>query len=106
MKENEFQNNIIELAQLKGFTVAHFRTVRVQRKDGSVYYCTPVQSQAKGFPDLVLLKEGRMIVAELKSDKGKTSPEQDKWLDLFCTVSETYVWRPKQWDNIVEVLCK
>lgn len=106
MKESEFQDNIIELAQLKGWMVAHFRAVRVQRRDGSVYHCTPVQAQGAGFPDLILLKEGRLIVAELKSDKGKTSPEQDKWLDLFCTVSEAYVWRPKQWDKIVEVLCR
>lgn len=34
----------------------------------------------KGFPDLVLVRAPRLIFAELKSEVGKTTPEQDAWL--------------------------
>jgi hypothetical protein len=51
--EAQFQQQVIDLARLCGYRVAHFRTVRVQRKGGSVYYTTPVQADGAGWPDLV-----------------------------------------------------
>ena len=40
--ESELQDAIIEVAHVLGYRVAHFRGVRIQRRDGSVYYQTPL----------------------------------------------------------------
>jgi len=105
--ENEFQQQVIDLCHLLGWRVAHFRGVRIQRKDGSVYYQTPVQADGKGFVDLVLVnkEKKRVIFSELKTDKGRLSPEQKEWIeDLREAGQEVYIWRPKDWEEIMETL--
>ena len=48
-----------------------------------------------GFPDLVLAHpSGRVIFAELKSDKGKVSPLQSRWLSVLELGAVVWVWRP------------
>jgi hypothetical protein len=62
-----------------------------------------------GFPDLLLLgtgkRSGRMLVVEVKRESGKTTPEQDAWLESFraCGVP-AYVWRPSDYDDAIAVL--
>ena len=105
LPEDAFQQTVIELAQYLGYKVAHFRGVRIQRRDGSVYYQTPVQADGKGFPDLVLTRPGRLIFAELKSDTGKVSPEQQTWLEAVdAGGAEAYTWKPRDWQEIQAVL--
>ncbi len=59
----------------------------------------------KGFPDLVLCRPPRVVYAELKSEKGKVTPEQSAWLeDLRARRQEVYVWRPTDLDQIAAVL--
>jgi len=59
----------------------------------------------KGFPDLVLCRPTRVVYAELKSEKGKVTPEQSAWLeDLRACRQEVYVWRPTDLDQIAAVL--
>lgn len=83
--EAEFTNSVIALAQLRGWKVAHFRPARTIRG-----WRTAVQGDI-GFPDLVLARNGVVIFAELKTDKGKIRPEQEEWHQQIGTV---YVWRP------------
>ena len=105
MKEAEFQQQIIEVAKLRQWKVAHFRGVRIPRRDGSVYYATPVQADGEGWPDLVMLRDGRVIIAEIKSDKGVVSDAQTAWLrEWEMADAEVFIWRPKDWDELVEVL--
>lgn len=58
-----------------------------------------------GFPDLVLARPPRLLFAELKTDRGKTTPDQDRWLELLrgCP-GEVYLWRPAMLDEIAKVL--
>jgi hypothetical protein len=71
----------------------------------------------KGFPDLVLVRGDRLIFAELKSETGKTTPEQDAWLADLRAVRlgaqqyvsqgrelEVYLWRPSEIERIAEIL--
>jgi hypothetical protein len=52
------------------------------------------RSQA-GFPDLVMVRRGRIVWRELKSMKGKVSTDQRKWLDaLEKANADVGVWRP------------
>jgi len=52
-------------------------------------------SQA-GWPDLVILRNGRLLAVELKSQAGRMTKAQTEWLGLLETVPgiDTYVWRP------------
>ena len=58
-----------------------------------------MEGDGKGFPDLVLIKNKRIMFVELKSKNGRTSPEQDSWLHELNDVAEVYVWRPADWES-------
>ena len=105
MRESEWLSTVIDAARLYGWKCAHFRSVRQQRQDGSVYYSTPVQADGEGWPDLVLLRPPRVIAAELKVGRNKPTEAQREWLELMADcVMETYVWRPEDWDEIERTL--
>lgn len=58
-----------------------------------------------GFPDIIATRGDRIVVAELKAERGTVSAAQQGWLDRFSAAGvETFVWRPSDWDAIVEVL--
>jgi len=104
MSESEYQQQIIDLAHSCGWRVAHFRTVRVQRANGSVYYATALAADGAGFPDLVLVRE-RVIYAEIKTNRGVLSEEQKIWRDMLLAAGEEwYVWKPKDFESVMEVL--
>lgn len=61
---------------------------------------------ARGWPDLSLCRPPRLILAELKSDAGKLTAAQERWLDLLgqCPGVEVYLWRPADFETIERVL--
>lgn len=101
MPETQLQTAVIQLARLLGWRSAHFRAAR------TVYgWRTPVQGDGKGFPDTLLLREGRLIVAELKSATGRLTPEQEDWLAAWRAVPgvEVYTWTPDNLEEIAVIL--
>lgn len=106
LSEATFQAAVIGVANHLGWAVAHFRRVRVQRKNGETYYETPVAADGKGFPDLLMVRAMRCLVAELKAGKNKPTPEQAVWIERFRGTLgvEAYVWRPVDWPEILGVL--
>ena len=80
--------------------------LRAARQFGwRTYHTLNSWGSAKGFPDLVLVRGARLIFAELKSDKGKASPEQIDWIDdLSATGAEAYIWRPADYDGVLALL--
>jgi hypothetical protein len=106
MTEAELQANVIELARLLGWLVAHFRSVPVKRGN-RVVHMTPVQADGAGWPDLVLVRD-RLLAVELKQDRRYPSPEQRLWLDALGLAGvETHVWRPAQWlDGTIEAVLR
>ena len=101
INETDWQKTVVALAHANGWKVAHFRGA--WSKDGK-RFVTPVAADGAGFPDLVLAKirngHQTVIFAELKSDKGKISPEQMAWIELLFA----QVWRPSDYEKIVELL--
>ena len=59
-----------------------------------------------GFPDVTIVRESRLIFAELKIGKNKLSYYQKEWLVALKQVSniEVYLWYPADWDNIEKIL--
>lgn len=101
MSEKQFQNQIIQLARMLGYRVAHFRPALRQ----SGMWSTPVAADGSGFPDLVLVGRGRVLFVELKSEKGRLSPAQKTWRDtLIANGADYFCWRPTDYDEIVEIL--
>lgn len=96
MTEAEFQQRVIDTARLYGWRVAHHRPART--KHG---WRTPIQGDP-GFPDLVLAKNGQVIVAELKSNTGSIRDCQEDWLDELGTHGR--VWRPDDWPDVLHEL--
>ncbi|GIV07644.1 MAG: hypothetical protein KatS3mg017_0846 [Fimbriimonadales bacterium] len=99
--EREFQARVIQLARLCGWRVYHSRPAQYR----SGRWATPLQGEA-GLPDLILLRPPRLVFAELKSEKGRVSKEQQAWLDALraCNGVEVYLWRPSDWASIVATL--
>ena len=100
-RERDFQRAVIDLARLTGWRVHHTRPALTRRGR----WLTPIQGDA-GFPDLVLVRAGRVIFAELKRTGGKPTPAQRAWLDALrqCAGVEVYLWTPADWQRIVETL--
>lgn len=97
--EAQWQAHVIQIARLNGW-MAYHPPDNIPGKNGHVQKVTP------GWPDLVLVRDGRMVVAELKTATGKTTAAQDHWLDELSRVPgvETYVWRPGDDDKVLAVL--
>ncbi len=106
--EEVFVAHVVQLAQSNGWHVAHFRPART--KQG----WRTAMTGDKGFPDIVAARDGVHVFAELKTDKGRTSPEQTGWLDALSWNRQSMrtpdweptlvcLWRPSDWEQIVEV---
>lgn len=83
MSEREFQSIVVELAQLHGYELA--------------YHTHDSRRSTPGFPDLVLVstRRARVLFRELKTDKGRVSPDQHTWIDgLTAAGADAGVWRP------------
>lgn len=91
LSERELQAAVIRMAELWDWLVYHVTDVRGKLRSSS----------SPGFPDLVLVGHGRTIFAELKTARGKISPQQKIWLEQLgqCSGVESYVWRPADWKN-------
>jgi VRR-NUC domain len=91
ISEAQFQRQVLDLARILGWAAYH-----------------PMLSKwsERGWPDVCLVKPPRLILAELKRENGKTTPHQDRWLEMLraCPGVETYLWRPSDLDGIARCL--
>ncbi len=97
--EEEWQKQVVDLARLLGYRVAHFRPAKTAKG-----WRTAVSADGAGWPDLVLVRE-RTIFLELKREQGKLSEDQAVWIrSLHAAGAEIYVVRPRHLDYLVQVL--
>jgi len=102
LTEAQWQRQVTQLAELFGWTWAHFRPAMTSKG-----WRTPVSGpMGAGFPDLVLVRGGRLIFAELKRQAAVLSIDQQRVVTALSQVDEisAYVWRPADLDAIVEIL--
>lgn len=70
-----------------------------------VYHTHNSRRSVEGFPDLVLIRPPKIIVAELKVGNKKPTAEQNLWLNLFEEAGvPAYVWTPDDFEEIQRVL--
>jgi hypothetical protein len=90
ISEKDFQADVEQYARSHGWRCYHTRDSR---------------RSVAGFPDLVLLRGGEEVIAELKVGDNRTDAAQDAWLDAFREAGRpTFVWYPRDWKTIEEVL--
>ena len=104
--EAGFLRAVLEAAKLQGWRTAHFRPAKTAKG-----WRTAVQGDGTGWPDLVLCRPPRLIFAELKTDTGKLTEEQEIWLDKLRSCIghdfiEAVVWRPRDWPEIERTLAR
>jgi len=129
ISEKDFAKWLEELLEIYGYKWVHFRPARV-RRGGKEIYETPYTGH-KGFVDYVIAHEEkkRLLFVELKSEEGRVSPEQERWIEVLreCVRQitytpieiakkriagqitlvpsfEVYIWRPSDRDKIEEIL--
>jgi hypothetical protein len=85
-RERQFQRQVEELAELRGWFVWHDQDSR---------------RNAAGFPDLLLLRPPRLLWRELKSNRGRVEPAQERFLAaLQACGQDAAIWRPRDWAQI------
>ena len=91
ISEKQFMGMVVDLAKILGWESYHPWL--------SIY-------SARGWPDLAMVRPPRLILAELKTEKGTPSPAQSHWLGLLgeCPGVETFLWKPSDFDEIARVL--
>lgn len=89
--EKDFQGEVLRAARLLGWRC---------------YHTLDSRGSAAGFPDVVAVRGSRLVMAELKRQKGTVSDAQQAWLDDLAKVAtlETFLWRPTDWPQVEEVL--
>jgi len=75
-----------------GWRCAHFRPARTAQG-----WRTPMQGDV-GVPDLILARDGQVLLAELKSARGQPSADQELWLEALG--AHARLWRPADWPAI------
>jgi hypothetical protein len=104
MIEKDLLREVMRFARANGWNVSHFgNSVKFVRKGDS--YLTLPDKDAVGFPDLVMVREGVLVFAELKSEKGRIRDEQALWIADLHEVAKRnpgvsmYLWRPEHWES-------
>ena len=94
--ERALKDAVVSMAKGQGWLVYH--ALPSLNRRGA--WATHFQGHA-GFPDLVLSHPvGDLVIVELKSDIGKLTTLQHRWLVSFeAAGTETHVWRPAEWKN-------
>jgi hypothetical protein len=91
LAEHDWQTRVVDLARLRGWLVYHPHDSRLSEP---------------GWPDLAMVRGGRLILAELKSPHGRLTPKQATWLEAlrFVRGIEVHHWQPDDWPTVTEVL--
>ncbi len=93
MPEKELQALVTKAAQTLGW---------------KTYHTWSSLHSGAGFPDIVALRDGRGIVAELKREGKEPTADQWFWLEAFTAIQgfRAFVWTPTNWlsGEIMELL--
>ncbi|QYC54982.1 holliday junction resolvase [Arthrobacter phage Popper] len=84
LTEDQFQQQVIDLAKLNGYTL--------------IYHTFNSRRSQPGFPDLVLINEKRRraMFRELKSSTGRVTEAQHNWLmGMKIAGLDADIWRPE-----------
>lgn len=86
LTERDLQRTAIGMARWFKWRVVHVRPARTEHGWKTAYEGDP------GLPDLILARNGVVLLVELKSDRGQVTAEQQAWLD--AAGRNGHLWTP------------
>lgn len=91
MRERDIQDMMEQAAGYLGWRCFHDRDSRRNNP---------------GFPDLVCVRNGKLLVLELKTEKGRVRPEQVEWITDLAQVPGVVarIVRPSDLDEVLAML--
>ncbi len=91
LTETDWQARVADLGRWRGWRV---------------HYSADSRRSTAGWPDLVMVRRSRLVIAELKTATGRVTAEQRRWLAALAAVPgvEAYLWRPKDWAVVERLL--
>ena len=92
VSEADWTRTVTDIATLYGWIWAHFRPAQTAKG-----WRTPMSGHT-GFPDLVLARDGDVLLVELKQDGKYPRPDQRLWLAHLGP--HGCVWRPADLDTV------
>lgn len=88
--EAEFLDTVRQFARLHRWLVVHL---------------PQMLANPSGFPDLLLFRDGKLVIAELKVKHGQLGPRQKEWCErLWDAGFPVHVWYPADWPLIESTL--
>ena len=100
VSERDWQRQVTDAADLLGWAWAHFRPAMTSKG-----WRTPVSGpMGAGFPDLILCRGDRLILAELKAEGARLSPPQRQVHAVLAQAVPLYTWRPSDLPAVLDVL--
>ena len=90
--ERDWMQAVLDAARYLGWTCFHAFDAR---------------RSEPGWPDIVCVREGGPILAwECKTARGRTTPAQERWLEVLGSVPgvDARVIRPDDWEAVVRAL--
>lgn len=104
--EKVFQAKVMQIAAMYGWRMAHFRPSLTSNGR----WLTAMSGDA-GYPDLTLAHPTKGIIfAELKTERGRISLEQDLWHKFLHAGAhvgtQVQLWRPSNLEQINDMLHK
>lgn len=105
ISERRFQGQVVRLAEMLGWRVWHDNATNAPRACVVCRAPQAVVRNAAGLPDLILIRRPRVVWVELKSQRGKLTDDQWRYLEeLKASRQEAYCWRPSDWRTIERIL--
>lgn len=100
--EAHFLGLVTDYARAQGWSHIHIAPGLNERGR----YRTPVSGDlGVGWPDLFLVRRHDRLAVELKAQKGRVTPSQERVLELLTAAGiECHVWRPSHWNEIADRL--
>lgn len=116
LSEEEFRAQVNDVAAIYGW---EWMFVKPLRAAGGIWKTPTFGTLGKGWPDTVFIRprDRRILFVEFKRELGKVEPDQERVLEVLRSLEttspfgpalvgqiEVHVWRPSDFDRIVEVL--
>ena len=106
MPESTWHRHVVTFALEQGWKVFHDQATNARRRCTACGAVRRGPRNQKGFLDLLMIRGSRLVVAELKSESGTTTPEQEELLAAWRKVpgAEVYIWRPSERETVIRTL--
>jgi hypothetical protein len=104
LSEDEFRGQVNDVAGIYGWS---WMFVKPLRAAGGIWKTPTFGPLGKGWPDTTYIRDrdGRTVYVEFKRETGELSPDQVRVIEYLGRAGcEVYVWRPSDFDRIVEAL--